>query len=155
MLSKMPNILWVRTSPQAGFPGRIPDGSYVRSMRCHGLPDRNNISCRIGVSVMNNATLAGPFPNRQRQRLDRFATFAKFAARQGFRRPADWIALISPTFFSAKPEKSAREGFPIWCADRLTAVKWRNWKLHFYQQDTMFFPAVKLGIPFIINLYMC
>jgi len=33
------------------------------------------------------------------------------------------------------------------------AVKWRNWKLHFYKQDTMFDPPVKLGIPFIINLY--
>jgi arylsulfatase len=33
------------------------------------------------------------------------------------------------------------------------AVKWRNWKLHFYSQDTMFDPPVKLGIPFIINLY--
>jgi arylsulfatase len=26
-------------------------------------------------------------------------------------------------------------------------------KLHFYRQDTMFDPPVKLGIPFIINLY--
>ena len=56
-------------------------------------------------------------------------------------------------FFLGKSEKSAREGFPIWCADRLTAVKWRNWKLHFFRQDTMFDPPVKLGIPFIINLY--
>jgi arylsulfatase len=32
-------------------------------------------------------------------------------------------------------------------------VKWRNWKLHFYKQDTMFDPPQKLGIPFIINLY--
>ena len=32
------------------------------------------------------------------------------------------------------------------------AVKWRNWKMHFYRQDSMFDPPVKLGIPFIINL---
>ena len=36
-------------------------------------------------------------------------------------------------FFLGKTEKSPREGFPIWCADRLTAVKWRNWKLHFFR----------------------
>lgn len=25
-------------------------------------------------------------------------------------------------------------------SDRLTAVKWRNWKVHFYRQDTMIDP---------------
>jgi hypothetical protein len=28
-------------------------------------------------------------------------------------------------------------GILVWCADRLQAVKWRNYKVHFYQQDTM------------------
>jgi len=26
------------------------------------------------------------------------------------------------------------EGIPIWCSDRLQAVKWRNYKVHFYQR---------------------
>jgi hypothetical protein len=56
-------------------------------------------------------------------------------------------------FFLGKTEKSAREGFPIWCADRLQAVKWRNWKLHFMRQDTMFDPPVKNPVPTIYNLY--
>ena len=43
--------------------------------------------------------------------------------------------------------------FPIWGSDILLAVKWRNWKLHFYKLDTMFDPPLKLGIPFIINLF--
>jgi hypothetical protein len=56
-------------------------------------------------------------------------------------------------FFLGKSEKSAREGFPIWNASTLMAVKWRNWKLHIYKKDTMFDPPLKLGISYIINLY--
>ncbi|HKQ24906.1 MAG TPA: arylsulfatase [Burkholderiales bacterium] len=55
--------------------------------------------------------------------------------------------------FTGKTDKSAREGILIWCADRLQAVKWRNYKLHFYQQDTMLSPPVKLGVPMLFNLY--
>jgi arylsulfatase len=33
------------------------------------------------------------------------------------------------------------------------AVQWRNWKLHFFRQDTMFDPAVKFGGPVLYNLY--
>ena len=29
----------------------------------------------------------------------------------------------------------------IWCADRLQAVKWRHYKVHFYQQETMIVAA--------------
>jgi arylsulfatase len=35
----------------------------------------------------------------------------------------------------------------------LQAVKWRNFKVHFYMQETMVSPAVKLGIPLLFNLY--
>jgi arylsulfatase len=84
--------------------------------------------------------------------VDMFATIAKIAgARVPTDRPMD--SIDQSDFLLGKSEKSAREGFPIWCADRLSAVKWRNWKLHFFRQDTMYDPPVKLGIPFIINLY--
>jgi len=56
-------------------------------------------------------------------------------------------------FFTGKSEKSAREGILVWCADRLQAVKWKNFKVHFYQQETMVSPPVKLAIPFLFNLY--
>jgi arylsulfatase A-like enzyme len=84
--------------------------------------------------------------------VDMFATFAKIAgAKVPTDRPMD--SLDQSDFFLGKSDKSAREGFPIWGANTLLAVKWRNWKLHLYRQDTMFDPPVKLGIPFIINLY--
>jgi arylsulfatase len=66
-------------------------------------------------------------------------------------RPIDGVDQSS--FFTGKTEKSAREGILIWCADRLQAVKWRNFKVHFYQQETMASPPIKLGIPLLYNLY--
>jgi arylsulfatase len=56
-------------------------------------------------------------------------------------------------FFLGKADKSDREGVLVWCADRLQAVKWRNYKVHFYQQETMVSPAVKLPVPLLLNLY--
>lgn len=66
-------------------------------------------------------------------------------------RPIDGVD--QSDFFTGKTDKSAREGVLIWCADRLQAVKWRNYKVHFYQQETMVSPPVKLAIPFLFNLY--
>ena len=56
--------------------------------------------------------------------------------------------------FLGQAETSAREGILIWCADRLQAVKWRNYKVHFYRQETMVSPPVKLPIPLLFNLYI-
>jgi len=94
---------------------------------------------------------AGTVSNEIVHGVDMFATLATLA---GVDVPGDrpMDSLDQSDFFLGKSEKSAREGFPIWCADLLLAVKWRNWKLHFYKQDTMFEPPAKLGIPFIINL---
>jgi arylsulfatase len=56
-------------------------------------------------------------------------------------------------FFLGKTDESAREGILIYCADRLQAVKWRHYKVHFYQQETMVSPPVKLPVPLLFNLY--
>jgi len=37
-------------------------------------------------------------------------------------------------------------------ADRPTAVKWRNWKMHLIRQDRMYDAPEKLPLPRIINL---
>jgi arylsulfatase len=55
-------------------------------------------------------------------------------------------------FFLGKHEHSNREGFPAYVADRLSAVKWRNWKVHFIWQVNMYDPAVTLPLPKVINL---
>lgn len=95
---------------------------------------------------------AGQTSNEIVHGVDMFATLAKVAgARIPTDRPIDSMDVSD--FLLGKSARSPRDGFPIWGADTLLAVKWRNWKLHFYKQDTMFDPPQKLGIPFIINLY--
>jgi arylsulfatase A-like enzyme len=66
-------------------------------------------------------------------------------------RPIDGVDQAS--LFVGKADASSREGILIWCADRLQAVKWRHYKVHFYQQETMIAPPVKLPLPFLFNLY--
>ena len=66
-------------------------------------------------------------------------------------RPIDGVD--QSALFLGKADKSARDGILIWCGDRLQAVKWRNYKVHFYQQETMVSPAVKLPVPLLLNLY--
>lgn len=84
--------------------------------------------------------------------VDLFPTLASLAGASVPKdRPIDGVD--ESAFLLGKSEKSAREGILIWCADRLQAVKWRNYKVHFYQQETMVSPAVKLPIPLLINLY--
>lgn len=84
--------------------------------------------------------------------VDMFATFAKICgAKVPTDRPID--SLDQSDFLLGKTDKSARESFPIFCAERLQAVKWRNWKMHFMRQDTMFDPPVKNPVPTIFNLF--
>ena len=54
-------------------------------------------------------------------------------------------------FFLGKQEHSNREGFPAYVADRLSAVKWRNWKVHFIWQENMYDPPLTLPLPKVIN----
>jgi len=83
--------------------------------------------------------------------VDMFATLARFSgAKVPGDRPID--SIDQSDFLLGKTDKSAREGFPIMVADRLTAVKWRNWKMHFYHQDTMIDPPVRNPVPATYNL---
>jgi arylsulfatase A-like enzyme len=98
---------------------------------------------KIAAGQVSNEIVAG---------VDMFATLAHFA---GAKVPADrpMDSKDQADFFMGKTENSSREGLPIWCAERLTAVKWRNWKMHFIRQETMFDPPVKNPVPTIYNLY--
>jgi len=55
-------------------------------------------------------------------------------------------------FLLGKQEKSNREGFPIFNGDELFAYKWRNWKMHFIQLNSMFGAPAKLNMPHLHNL---
>ena len=84
--------------------------------------------------------------------VDLFPTIAAMVgARVPKDRPIDGVDQSG--FFTGKSDKSGREGIIIFCAERLQAVKWRNFKVHFYMQETLASPAVKLPIPLLFNLY--
>jgi hypothetical protein len=65
-------------------------------------------------------------------------------------RPIDGVDQMD--FFLGKQEKSNREGFPAYVSERLTAVKWRNWKMHLIEQVNMYDVPQHLPQPRIYNL---
>jgi arylsulfatase len=75
--------------------------------------------------------------------VDMYATLARVcAAELPTDRPIDGVDQLD--FFLGKQEKSNREGFPAYVADRLSAVKWRIWKAHLIWQVNMYDPPQKL-----------
>jgi hypothetical protein len=45
-----------------------------------------------------------------------------------------------------------REGFSAYVADRLSAVKWQNWKMHLIKQENMYDVPQTYALPKVINL---
>jgi arylsulfatase len=94
---------------------------------------------------------AGQVNNEIVHIVDFFPTFARIAGAEVPKdRPIDGVDQLD--FFLGKQEHSNREGFPAYVADRLTAVKWRNWKVHFIKQDNMYDPPLRLPLPRVNNL---
>jgi arylsulfatase len=95
---------------------------------------------------------AGRVSNEIVHEVDTYTTFAKIAgASVPQDRPIDGVDQTD--FFLGKSEKSNREGFPVFVADRLEGVKWRNWKVVFYdEQRDWWTPPTKLGSPKAFNL---
>jgi arylsulfatase len=94
---------------------------------------------------------AGRVSNEIVHGADVFPTLANIAgAKVPGDRPIDGVDQSS--LFVGLMERSSRESFPIWVDNRLQAVKWRNWKMHFFRQETMIDPPVKRPVPAIHNL---
>jgi arylsulfatase len=95
---------------------------------------------------------AGRVSNEIVHEVDTFTTFAGMA---GAATPQDRAidGVDQTDFFLGRSERSAREGFPIFVADRMEAVKWRNWKIAFYEAERDWWtPPAKLGVPKIFDL---
>jgi Alcohol dehydrogenase GroES-like domain/Sulfatase len=95
---------------------------------------------------------AGRVSNEIVHEVDTFTTLAKIAGAEiPTDRPIDGVDQAD--FFLGKSEKSHRDGFPVFVADRLEAVKWRNWKLAFYDEERDWWtPPAKLGEPKAFDL---
>ena len=94
---------------------------------------------------------AGRVSNEIVHMVDMYPMLARAAGAQApTDRPIDGIDQTD--FLLGRQENSNREGFPAYVADRLTAVKWRNWKIHLVWQERMYDPPQTLPEPRIINL---
>jgi arylsulfatase A-like enzyme len=94
---------------------------------------------------------AGQTSNEMIHVTDIFTTLVKIAgATLPDDRPIDGIDQ-SDFFFSANG-KSARESLLFYIKNDLRAVKWRNWKLHFFWEPEVNDSRPKLEQPYLFNL---
>jgi len=98
---------------------------------------------KIPTGVVSNETV---------HQVDTFTTFARLA---GASVPTDRAidGVDQTQFFLGLQPQSNRESVLAFVAERLEAVKWRNWKLAFYEETRDWFgtPA-KLTLPKLFNL---
>lgn len=82
---------------------------------------------------------------------DVFATLAKVAGAEiPADRPIDGMDQLP--FLRGEQTKSAREGFPFFIKNELRALKWRDWKLHFYWEPEVNEGKGKLESPYLFNI---
>ena len=95
---------------------------------------------------------AGRVSNEIVHEVDTFTTLATIAgSRVPPDRPIDGVDQTD--FLCGHTDESSREGFPVYVADRLEAVKWRNWKVVFYdEQRDWWTPPTRLGSPKAFDL---
>ena len=80
--------------------------------------------------------------------------FATLAGIGGAELPADRPidGVDQRAFLVGEQEKSAREGFAFYIKNELRAVKWRDWKLHFYWEPEVNEGKGKLESPYLFNI---
>ena len=93
----------------------------------------------------------GRVSNEIMHMVDVLPTLASIA---GYDVPADRMidGVDQSDFLLGRQENSNREGFPIFNGDELFAYKWRNWKMHFIQLESMFGTPARLNMPHLHNL---
>jgi arylsulfatase len=83
--------------------------------------------------------------------MDLYPTLASIA---GGEVPSDRVidGIEMKDFFLGKRENSGREGFVVYMGKDIFGVKWRNWKLHFKEQDSAFDELRTYTMPRVYNL---
>ena len=83
--------------------------------------------------------------------MDLYPTFAKLA---GGDVPQDRVidGIEMADFFLGRQEKSGRDGFIVYMGKEIFGVKWRNWKINFKEQDSVFGETRSYGTPRVYNL---
>ncbi|BDF94358.1 arylsulfatase [Pseudoalteromonas sp. KAN5] len=98
-----------------------------------------------------NKIKSGTVSNEIIHMTDLLPTFAKI---MDFELPDDRIidGVVQTGVLFNENGKSAREGFPVYNGDEMYAYKWRDWKIHFIELNSMFGTPKKLNVPHIYNL---
>ncbi len=83
--------------------------------------------------------------------MDLFPTFANIA---GGKVPDDRVidGIDMSNFILGKTNQSGRDGFIVYMGNDIFAVKWRNWKVHFKEQDSPFDELHTYTMPRVYNL---
>jgi len=83
--------------------------------------------------------------------MDIFPTLAKFA---GGKIPKDRVidGIDMSEFMLGKQNKSDREGFIVYMGNDIFGVKWKNWKLHFKEQNSWNSEMITYTMPRVYNL---
>jgi arylsulfatase len=83
--------------------------------------------------------------------MDLFPTLARIAGGQV---PNDRIidGIDVSDFFQGKTQKSGRDGFIVYMGNDIFGVKWRNWKLHFKEQNAWNAVLRTYTMPRVYNL---
>ena len=83
--------------------------------------------------------------------MDLFPTLAKIAGgKVPNDRPIDGKDMTD--FFLGKSKQSGRDGFIVYMGNDIFGVKWRNWKLHFKEQDSWNGKLTEYTMPRLYNL---
>ncbi len=84
--------------------------------------------------------------------MDLFPTLATFA---GGKVPNDRVidGIDMSNFIVGKQEYSGRDGFIVYMGKDIFGVKWKNWKLHFSEQDAWNSNKLTYTMPRVYNLY--
>ncbi len=94
---------------------------------------------------------AGVKTNAMVHMTDIMPTLANVA---GYEVPSDRIidGVDQMSLWSGESTESARQGFPVYNGDDMFAYKWRNFKIHYYEHESMFDKPKKHNFPRVHNL---
>ena len=95
---------------------------------------------------------AGSVSNEIVHAMDLFPTLANLT---GSSVPEDRVidGIDMSSFFTNKTEDSGRDGFIVYMGNDLFGVKWKNWKLHFEEQEAWNTVKNSYTMPRLYNLY--
>jgi arylsulfatase len=83
--------------------------------------------------------------------MDLFPTLATLArGKVPDDRPIDGIDVSK--FLTGQQKQSGREGFVVYMGNEVFGIKWRNWKMHFKEQDSAFDELRTYTLPRVYNL---